>query len=106
LTSVDERGAERPPTRLTSIPERNHGMSRTQNDALVSAQPIGRIIRRKQLAEIANHSTVWVDRQARQKNPVLVAVRNANGRVMGFTEASVRRLLGCEAEQNGNGGAR
>jgi len=81
-------------------------MSRTQNDALVSAQPIGRIIRRKQLAEIANHSTVWVDRQARQKNPVLVAVRNANGRVMGFTEASVRRLLGCEAEQNGNGGAR
>lgn len=70
---------------------------KNQHRALVEAQPIGRIIRRGQLAELANHSTDWVDRQARLPNPVLVAVRNANGRVMGFTEASVRRLLGCEA---------
>lgn len=77
-----------------------------QHPALAEAQPIGRIIRRQQLAELANHSTDWVDRQARQPNPVLVAVKNANGRVMGFTEASVRRLLGCESVATSERGTR
>ena len=63
--------------------------------ALVSAQPLGRIIRRSELAELGGHSTDWVDRAARQKNSLLVAIRSPKGYIMGFTEASVRKFLKC-----------
>ena len=63
--------------------------------ALVSAQPLGRIIRRSELAELGGHSTDWVDRAARQKNSPLVAIRSPKGYIMGFTEASVRKFLKC-----------
>lgn len=66
--------------------------------ALVSAQPLGRIIRRSELAELGGHSTDWVDRAARQKNTPLVAVRSPKGYIMGFTEASVRKFLKCPVE--------
>lgn len=65
------------------------------NASVLTAQPIGRIIRRRQLAELANHSLKWVDIEAARKGSVLVKARNASGRTIGFTEASVRKLLGC-----------
>lgn len=66
-----------------------------RSSGFVTAQPIGRIIRRRQLAELASHSLKWVDLEAARKGSVLVRVRNAAGRTIGFTEASVRRFLGC-----------
>lgn len=62
---------------------------------LTTPHPFGRVIRRKQLAELANRSIKWVDIEAARKGTVLVKVRNAAGRSIGFTEASVRALLGC-----------
>jgi len=67
--------------------------------AITTPQPFGRIIRRKQLAELANHSLKWVDLEANRKGSVLVKVRNAAGRSIGFTEASVRTLLGCTVSE-------
>lgn len=66
------------------------------NTAAMQFQPIGRLIRRSELAELGGHSTDWVDRAARQKNTPLVAVRSPKGYIMGFTEASVRKFLKCE----------
>jgi len=68
---------------------------KTHGTALAATQPIGRIIRRRQLAELANHSLKWVDLEAARKGTALVRVRNAAGRTIGFTEDSVRTLLGC-----------
>jgi hypothetical protein len=67
----------------------------SHDTALAASQPIGRIIRRRQLAILANHSLKWVDLEASRQGTVLVKVRNANGHAIGFTEESVRELLGC-----------
>ena len=64
---------------------------------ITTPQPFGRIIRRKQLAELASHSLKWVDLEAGREGTLLKKVYNAKGRAIGFTEASVRALLGCAA---------
>ena len=72
----------------------------TSHDAaLATSLPIGRVIRRRQLAALANHSLKWVDLEASRQGSVLVKVRNAAGRTIGFTEDSVRSLLGCSIDK-------
>jgi len=71
----------------------------TRAAALESAQPIGRLIRRKELAQLAGRSVDWVDHQFARPDNVLVAKRTPAGRIMVFTEASVRKLLGCEIKE-------